>query len=57
MPDSITFGPGFGSLGWAARESSKPGREREQDCWVVQSSLEAVPGRSALLQDTWHIGK
>lgn len=29
----------FGSLGWAARDSSKPGRERKdgKECWVVQS--------------------
>lgn len=30
----------YGSLGWAARDSSKPGRERDdgKECWVLQSS-------------------
>lgn len=34
----------FGSLGWIARDSSKPGRERSdgQECWVVQSDLESA---------------
>jgi len=30
----------YGSLGWAARDSSKPGRERDdgKECWVLQSN-------------------
>mmetsp|Transcript_15237 Transcript_15237/g.21883 ORF Transcript_15237/g.21883 Transcript_15237/m.21883 type:complete len:399 (-) Transcript_15237:41-1237(-) len=36
--------PKFGSLGWAARDTSKPGREREDDreCWVLQSHPDAA---------------
>jgi len=34
----------FGSLGWIARDSSKPGRKRKdgRECWVVQSHLDAA---------------
>ena len=34
----------FGLLGWIARDTSKPGRERGdgRECWVVQSSPEAA---------------
>lgn len=34
----------YGSLGWIARDSSKPGRERGdgQECWVLQSHPEAA---------------
>lgn len=34
----------FGSLGWAARDTSKPGRERRdgKECWVLQSRPEAA---------------
>ena len=35
LPDSqrLTGGP----IGWAARDSSKPGRRHEDECWVVQA--------------------
>ncbi|NCP17702.1 MAG: FAD-dependent oxidoreductase [Erythrobacter sp.] len=26
-----------GAIGWAARNSSKPGREADQECWVIQA--------------------
>lgn len=34
----------YGSLGWVARDSSKPGRERKdgQECWVLQSHPDAA---------------
>ena len=34
----------FGSLGWAARDTSKPGRDREDgaECWVLQSHPDAA---------------
>jgi len=36
----------YGSLGWAARDSSKPGRERKNndghECWVLQSHPDAA---------------
>jgi predicted NAD/FAD-dependent oxidoreductase len=34
----------FGSLGWIARDTSKPGRERSDggECWIVQSGSEAA---------------
>jgi len=34
----------YGSLGWVARDSSKPGRERDDghDCWVLQSHPDAA---------------
>lgn len=34
----------YGSLGWVARDTSKPGREREdgQECWVLQSHPDAA---------------
>lgn len=36
--------PQYGSLGWVARDSSKPGRERDDghECWVLQSHPEAA---------------
>ena len=45
--DGITFDGAsteFGSLGWIARDTSKPGRERGDggECWVVQSGPEAA---------------
>ena len=46
LPDSMLFPPAgeFGSLGWAARDTSKPGRARTdgKECWVVHSSPEAA---------------
>lgn len=48
LPGSGALGPG--AIGWAARDSSKPGREAGTECWVVQASpawsrthLEAAP--------------
>ena len=37
-------GQEFGSLGWIARDSSKPTRARDdgQDCWVIQSNADAA---------------
>jgi predicted NAD/FAD-dependent oxidoreductase len=34
----------FGSLGWAARDTSKPGRDREdgKECWVLQTHPDAA---------------
>jgi len=34
----------YGSLGWAARDTSKPGRERDdnKECWVLQSHPDAA---------------
>mmetsp|Transcript_26852 Transcript_26852/g.58921 ORF Transcript_26852/g.58921 Transcript_26852/m.58921 type:complete len:417 (+) Transcript_26852:83-1333(+) len=34
----------YGSLGWVARDTSKPGRERKdgQECWVLQSHPDAA---------------
>lgn len=45
--DGITFDDvsgEFGSLGWIARDTSKPGRERDdgRECWVLQSGPEAA---------------
>lgn len=56
LPDSLR--PDHGTLGWVARDSSKPGRDAAGECWVVQAGpdwsrrqLEAAPDaiRSALL--------
>ncbi|TDH62889.1 hypothetical protein E2C06_09380 [Dankookia rubra] len=50
LPDGMRPGNG-GPIGWAARDSSKPGRPRGAECWVVQGShswsrthLEETPG-------------
>lgn len=46
--DAIQFDPknygAFGSLGWAARDTSKPGRDRKdgKECWVLQSHPHAA---------------
>ena len=45
--DGITFDEEsgeFGSLGWIARDTSKPGRERDdgKECWVIQSGSKAA---------------
>ena len=46
--DAIQFDPenndAFGSLGWAARDTSKPGRDRKdgKECWVLQSNPDAA---------------
>ena len=49
LPDGLR--PEEGPIGWAARDSSKPGRPRGAECWVVQGSpawsrahLEEAPG-------------
>ena len=47
--DGIQFNdkdPKYGSLGWAARDTSKPGRERAdgKECWVLQTHPDAVQG-------------
>lgn len=36
--------PKYGALGWVARDSSKPGRERSdnRECWVLQSHPDAA---------------
>lgn len=36
VPDFLR--PGEGPIGWAARDSSKPGRDAAAECWVVQAS-------------------
>uniref|UniRef100_UPI0022EB489F NAD(P)/FAD-dependent oxidoreductase n=1 Tax=Falsiroseomonas oryzae TaxID=2766473 RepID=UPI0022EB489F len=38
LPDTIRL-PG-GPIGWAARDSSKPGRNHTNECWVVQAGPE-----------------
>jgi predicted NAD/FAD-dependent oxidoreductase len=52
LPDTtrLTSGP----IAWAARDSSKPGRDQQQECWVVQAGaawsrehLELRPGEVA----------
>jgi renalase len=45
--DGITFDEEsgeFGSLGWIARDTSKPGRERDdgKECWVIQSGSKSA---------------
>lgn len=40
LPDSLR--PAEGPIGWAARDSSKPGRDAGRECWVIQ----AAPGWS-----------
>lgn len=48
--------PQYGTLGWAARDSSKPGRERKDghECWVLQShpdaAKELLKGKQSLSQ-------
>ena len=41
----------FKSLGWAARDSSKPGRTKENDCWVLQSNPEEAARLLSEFQD------
>jgi predicted NAD/FAD-dependent oxidoreductase len=36
LPDALRPEPG-GAIGWAARNSSKPGRPAGAECWVVQA--------------------
>jgi predicted NAD/FAD-dependent oxidoreductase len=36
LPDSNR--PAYGPLGWAARDSAKPGRDPATECWVVQAN-------------------
>jgi predicted NAD/FAD-dependent oxidoreductase len=36
LPDTLR--PQQGPIGWAARDSSKPGRDASRECWVVQGS-------------------
>jgi predicted NAD/FAD-dependent oxidoreductase len=36
LPDTLR--PQDGPIGWAARDSSKPGRDASRECWVVQGS-------------------
>ncbi len=47
--DGIEFDPkgtggAYRSLGWASRNTSKPGRDRDdgRECWVLQSYPDAV---------------
>lgn len=35
LPDTLRLSGG--PIGWAARDSSKPGRDAETECWVVQA--------------------
>jgi hypothetical protein len=35
LPDTLRFE--HGAIGWAARDSSKPGRDADQESWVVQA--------------------
>ena len=46
----------FGSLGWIARDTSKPGRERNdgKECWVLQSHPDAA---KKLLKGKYKIGE
>ncbi|MBB3033150.1 NAD(P)/FAD-dependent oxidoreductase [Alteriqipengyuania lutimaris] len=34
-PDTLSEA---GAIGWAARNSAKPGRDAEQECWVIQAN-------------------
>ena len=36
LPDSLR--PAGGPIGWAARDSSKPGRDASRHCWVIQAA-------------------
>jgi predicted NAD/FAD-dependent oxidoreductase len=36
LPDSLR--PDGGPIGWAARDSSKPGRDAAAECWVIQAT-------------------
>jgi renalase len=36
LPDTLR--PQDGPIGWAARDSSKPGRDAGRECWVVQAT-------------------
>ena len=36
--DAPDFVQDEGAIGWAARNSSKPGRDGERECWVIQAS-------------------
>ncbi len=54
LPDTLR--PESGVVGWAARDSSKPGRDHAVECWVVQAGpawsrehLELQPARAAPL--------
>lgn len=38
LPDTLR--PQGGPIGWAARDSSKPGRDAAAECWVVQAGPE-----------------
>jgi predicted NAD/FAD-dependent oxidoreductase len=38
LPDTLR--PSAGPIGWAARDSSKPGRDAASECWVVQAGAE-----------------
>jgi predicted NAD/FAD-dependent oxidoreductase len=38
LPDTLR--PQGGPIGWAARDSSKPGRTHANECWVVQAGAE-----------------
>jgi len=46
----------YGSLGWVARDTSKPGRERKdgQECWVLQSHPNAA---KELLKGKYKVGE
>jgi len=46
----------YGSLGWVARDTSKPGRERKdgQECWVLQSHPDAA---KKLLKGKYKVGE
>jgi predicted NAD/FAD-dependent oxidoreductase len=35
-----TLRPAGGPIGWAARDSAKPGRDKATECWVVQASAD-----------------
>lgn len=35
LPDTLR--PGSGPIGWAARDSAKPGRDPTRECWVIQA--------------------
>jgi len=52
LPDTLR--PEGGAIGWAARDSAKPGRDAGTECWVVQGNadwsrthLEATPQEAA----------
>ena len=52
VPDTLTDD---GAIGWAARNSAKPGRDADQECWVIQAN--ARWSRAQLEREGENIGE